>query len=106
MLAISAVASYAATICISLGLYYVLGSAGATIEDLLFTGGLPPPLPLLYRGLLYAMPRLDLFNISRAVLHQSAPQPWIIVLPFVAYAACCSAFFLALGAAAMKKKDL
>jgi ABC-type transport system involved in multi-copper enzyme maturation permease subunit len=95
-----------ATIVLGFLLYYLLGSAGATLEDMLYVGAFPSMLEPFYRALLFVTPRLDLFNISKAVLHDAVPQPWSIVIPFLAYAACSCTLLLAIGALVFRRKDL
>lgn len=106
VIALSTMMSHAATVVMSFLLYYLLGSAGSTLEDLIYVGAIPSQLSWFYKGLLLALPRFDLFNISKAVLHDAPARPWSILIPFLAYAACYSLVFLLIGGAVLRKKDL
>lgn len=109
VLMLSTVLSQAANLVLSFLLYYLLGSAGATLEDMLYAKAFPKGLEWMqypYTGLSYLLPRLDLFNISKAVVHDAQPKPWTIVLPFLGYATAVSAVFLVLAAVLFRRKDL
>jgi ABC-type transport system involved in multi-copper enzyme maturation permease subunit len=106
VIALSTVMHRDATIVMGFLLYYLLGSAGSTLEDLLYADAFPSQIRWFYQGLLYIIPRLDLFNISKAILHDVEPRSWSIVLPFVAYAFCCCTAILSIGALAFRRKDL
>lgn len=106
VLALSTVLSHAATVVLAFLLFYLLGSAGSTLEDMLFSDSFPDQMRGLYQGLLAALPRLDLFNITKAVIHDLPPQSWVIVLPFVGYAAAASLVFLLIGSLLFRRKDL
>jgi ABC-type transport system involved in multi-copper enzyme maturation permease subunit len=106
VLALSTVMSHVATVVMGFLLYYLLGTAGATLEDMLFAHAFPAGFEWFYKGILILMPRLDLFNISKAVIHDQKPQSWIIVLPFIGYSAFCSLVFLGIGGLLFRRKDL
>jgi ABC-type transport system involved in multi-copper enzyme maturation permease subunit len=106
VITLSTLMSHAATIVSSFLLYNLLGSAGSTLEDLVYTQAVPQQFAWFYKGLLWVIPRFDLFNISKAVLHDAAPRPWTVTLPFVAYALCYSVAFLLIGGMVLRKKDL
>lgn len=106
VLCLSTLLSYAATVVVSLLAYYLLGTAGSTLEDMIYVGEIPHGFVWFYKSLLLAMPRLDLFNITKAVVHGSAERPWTVVIPFTAYAAVYSLLFLMIGALRFRRKDL
>lgn len=106
VLALSTFFSYAATVVLAFLLFYLFGSAGSTLEDLLFVGALPHGLEWFYKGILWLLPRLDLFNISKAVLHEGKPLPWTIVLPFLAYSCSYCIALLFIASIAFRRKDL
>lgn len=103
---LSTMVSQAANTVLSFLLFYLLGNAGSTLEDMIYMQALPPGATWFYKAILAVTPRLDLFNISKAVMHDSDPRSWAIILPFLAYAICCSLVFLGIATLLFRKKDL
>ncbi len=96
----------AATFTIAILFFLISDEIPHTLSELMQVPDLHPVSDILIRSVYLIIPHTDIFDISRAVIHNWEPVPTHLILPIVAYGLFFTLVFLFLGTWIFHKKEL